>query len=551
MPSKGVASEQSSFALLLEAAHWLAGAVVLCALAAALGLSAARVMRRRGVHHSWAWLALASAAFGQAVIGAQAALAIGLGSLCAMRKARRWHREDMQAGEDLARAASQRRGPLALFDGLLARIELRRTRARELPSARGPGAVVLGHDERWRAVVLPLGVSAPRGGHAMVVGATGSGKTVTQSRIAVAAIEQGMAAVVIDPKGDAGMRAALGRAAREAGRSFLEWSPEGPTVYNPFAAGSETEIADKALAGELFTEPHYLRQAQRYLAHAVRALRTGSRGGEVSLRRIVDCLDPRGLELLARELPAASAEPLHVYLDSLSARQLSDLAGVRDRLAILAESDVGAWLDPSTPAARRFEMLGALRARSVVYFGLQSDRRPLLSQMLAAAIVQDLQTVVASAQERPLPTLVAIDEFSALAAAGVVRLFARARSAGITLLLGTQEVSDLRLPGRERVLEQVIGNLTVLIAHRQVVRESAELIAELAGRAGAWRSSSHSDGRSTRTRTSRPRLEAEQVRYLDRGQAAVIELGTAASVRLTRVYSPPQPDQIEERSASR
>jgi len=34
--------------------------------------------------------------------------------------------------------------------------------------------------------------------------------------------------------------------------------------------GSETEIADKALSGETFTEPHYLRQAQRYLGHAVR-----------------------------------------------------------------------------------------------------------------------------------------------------------------------------------------------------------------------------------------------------------------------------------------
>ena len=145
-------------------------------------------------------------------------------------------------------------------------------------------------------------------------------------------------------------------------------------------------------------------------------------------------------------------------------------------------------------ACQRFELLGSLREGAVVYFSLQADRRPLLSQMLAAAIVQDLQTVVAACQSRPLPTLVAIDEFSALAAEGVVRLFGRARSAGFSLLLGTQEISDLRPPGRERVLEQVMGNLTVLIAHRQVVRDSAELIAGLAGSAGAWRVSRHSDG---------------------------------------------------------
>jgi hypothetical protein len=51
------------------------------------------------------------------------------------------------------------------------------------------------------------------------------------------------------------------------------WTPDGPAVYNPFAIGTDTELADKVLAGETYTEPHYLRQAQRYVAHAVRALR--------------------------------------------------------------------------------------------------------------------------------------------------------------------------------------------------------------------------------------------------------------------------------------
>ena len=65
----------------------------------------------------------------------------------------------------------------------------------------------------------------------------------------------------------------------DAGRAFLEWTPSGPCTYNPYGHGSAGEIADKALAGERFTEPHYLRQAQRYLAHAVRALQAA---GEVA-----------------------------------------------------------------------------------------------------------------------------------------------------------------------------------------------------------------------------------------------------------------------------
>jgi type IV secretory pathway TraG/TraD family ATPase VirD4 len=211
---------------------------------------------------------------------------------------------------------------------------------------------------------------------------------------------------------------------------------------------------------------------------------------------------------------------------------------VRDRLAIVTESDVGSWLDPGTPGVERFDLLEAVRARDVVYFNLESDSRPLLSQMLGAAIVQDLQTTVAALQGRPVPTLVVIDEFSAVAAEQVVRLFGRARSAGLSLLLGTQELSDLRPPGRERLLEQILGNLSVLVAHRQVVPASAELIAAVAGRRGAWRISRHSDGRTTRTRTREAVLDPDRVMNLEPGWGAVIVLGGAGTVRVGQILSP-------------
>jgi type IV secretory pathway TraG/TraD family ATPase VirD4 len=118
-----------------------------------------------------------------------------------------------------------------------------------------------------------------------------------------------------------------------------------------------------------------------------------------------------------------------------------------------------------------------------------------------------------------------------------VHLFGRARSAGINLLLGTQELSDLRLDGRKQLLEQVLGNLSSLLAHRQVVPESAEMIARLAGSRGAWRTSQSSDGRWTRTRSRVPLLAAEDVRGLAPGRAAAIELSGTASPRIVEVFS--------------
>jgi type IV secretory pathway TraG/TraD family ATPase VirD4 len=493
----------------------------------------ARLIRGRHLHWSWAapglgLLALTKPAFGSPTV------VPGVAALSAIVWGWRWHREDLDAGADLAKIAARRQEPLDLLRSLAHRARQRTLNQTANRWLNGEG-LVLGHDQRGRATSIPFG-GASTGTHTLVVGSTGSGKTVTQTWITVRAIERGMAAVVVDPKGDRSLRGELLRAARVGERPLVEWTPGGPSVYNPYARGSETEITDRVLAGERFTEPHYLRQAQRHLAHVVRVLR--KLGVEVSLTTIVHHLDPVRLEWIARSLPESDAEATHAYLDGLTPRQHSDLAGVRDRLAILAESDVGAWLDPRTAGAAQFDLLDAVRAGAVVYFDLEADRRPLLTQMLGAAIVQDLQATVASLQGRPVPTLVLIDEFSSIAAEQVVRLFARARSAGFSLVLGTQEICDLRLPGREILLEQVMGNLSALVAHRQVVPDSAELIARLAGTRGAWLISRHSDGRTTRTRSRASVLDATELMSLERGWAAVMVLTGGGSARIAHILSP-------------
>jgi type IV secretory pathway TraG/TraD family ATPase VirD4 len=515
-----------------QLAHWLLHTSLHCIAGLLAGTLLAHALRNHRLHWSWAALPMTAVTLTPSALRGWT-LTVAIAGVSAVARGRRWHLEDIDAGADLARLAAERTAPFDVIRAAVRRAEFRR-RLAGAHSLLRRGELTVGSDERSRAISIPFG--GVSGKHALVVGATGSGKTVTQTWLAVHAIRHGMGAVVVDPKGDRGLRDALRRGACETGRQLVEWTPDGESVYNPYARGSETEIADKVLAGERFTEPHYQRQAQRYLGHVVRALRRA--GSEVSLPSIVEHLDPERLEMLARCLSESQAAPTHAYLDSLTARQRSDLAGVRDRLAIVSESDVGAWLDPQTPGVRCFDLLETVQARAVVYFNLESDTRPLLSQILGAAIIQDLQTTVAALQGRPVPTLVVIDEFSAVAAEQVVRLFGRARSAGLSLLLGTQELSDLRPPGRERLLEQVLGNLSVLIAHRQVVPASAQLITGIAGSRGAWRTSRHSNGRTTRTRTREAVLDPDQVMSLEPGWGAVIVLGGGGNARVGRILSP-------------
>jgi hypothetical protein len=492
----------------------------------------ARAMRTGRISWSWAALGLVVVTVGRGLFGAWAPTAF-VALLTGTLRGRNMHRIDIESGGDLAASAAVRSGPLDLLRSAGEQIALRHRAGKRTGGWFRREELIVGRDQTGRLASIPFG-DGSGGTHTLVVGATGSGKTVTQTWMVVRAIECGRGAVVVDPKGDGGMRDEVAAAARAAGREFIEWTPSGPSLYNPYARGSETEIADRALAGERFTEPHYLRQAQRYLGHVVRVLRRSGR--EVTLSEIVDHLDPVRLESLTRTLDATDAATTHAYLDSLTAGQHVGLSGIRDRLAILAESDVGAWLDPSSTETEPFDLLAAMNARAVVYFDLQADRRPLLTEMLGAAIVQDLVATVAALQDRPVPTVVVIDEFSAIASDQVVRLFGRARSAGVSLVLGTQELADLRPPGRERLLEQVIGNLSVVIAHRQVVPESAALIAELAGMRGGWRIARHSDGRSTRTRTREAVLDSGEVMRLPRGWAALLVLTDRCRLSLVRVF---------------
>jgi hypothetical protein len=77
-----------------------------------------------------------------------------------------------------------------------------------------------------------------------------------------------------------------------------------------------------------------------------------------------------------------------------------------------------------------------------------------------------------------------------------------------------------------------------VLAHRQVVPDSAELIARLAGTKGVWRTSRMGDGRVSRTRVRGGALSADVVMGLATGCVAAIVMSDGRDVRYARVLSP-------------
>ena len=107
---------------------------------------------------------------------------------------------------------------------------------------------------------------------------------------------------------------------------------------------------------------------------------------------------------------------------------------------------------------------------------------------------------------------------------------------GFSLLLATQELADLR-SGAPELLEQVLGNVETVIAHRQSVPDSAELIARIAGTRATWSSTEQlqrglPNGRATRVRSREFAIHPDVIRTLDRGSAAVSVAGRCAVARI-------------------
>lgn len=467
-------------------------------------------------------------------------LFFGVATVTAVWLGVRGHREAVLHGGEEGRAAEDSAGPVRWGWGQVRRRGARRARL-------SGGGLALGAARGGGVCRAPFGAS--RGVHAIVLGATGSGKTVSQAAIAESYVLAGAPAIVLDPKGDDYLREVLREAAEQSGAEFREWSPTGSTVYNPLGRGGPTEIADKALAAHRWSEPHYEIATQRLLGHVLTMMQA-AQIWPPSLWTVVRNMELERLKGLATDFGGVTGERVRAYVDGLSARAKADLAGGRDRLAVLAEGELGPRLDPVLGNGKELDLRASMLAGDVVYFHLDADRYPAAAKLLGAALVIDLVGLTADLQGKALGGLLVIDEFAALAAEQVSRLFGRARSAGLSVLLGAQSLADLRAvrlgDSTDTLTEQVLSNIEFAVIHRIGDPDSAERLARLCGTSPAWSTTQRISDRGTmipeqegtRTREREFVIFPDQFKRLRTGEAVVTNPRAKKFAEIVRMWPP-------------
>ena len=229
--------------------------------------------------------------------------------------------------------------------------------------------ITLGRDRRGRVETI---TDRELSAHCLILGASGAGKTTALITILEQQIRRGRPVVVIDMKGSPAFALQLAAAAAASERPFRLWTPEGPTQWNPLQHGNATELKDKLISTERFTEPHYQRAAERYLQSVFQVLREARPGQAPTLADVVALMDPRRLPALLREAPRPLADRVQDYLSGLTHDQRSAIRGLQTRLALMTEAEAGSFLTGGGSEA--IDLTAALDGREVVLFSLNSSR---------------------------------------------------------------------------------------------------------------------------------------------------------------------------------
>jgi len=497
----------------------------------------------------WTWgLVVAFLAFlALFVVARPAIVCVLLAALLASQIGRRYRAGRLLEGGESARAARSEIGVAEGLAPLLGRLFPRRDGADDA----GPPVA---HDDRGRPLKLRVGLAA--GVLGFVLGASDSGKTTALKQAIRINVAAGLGAFVFDAKGARELRDWLAELARGTGRRLVVWTPDGGAWFNPLVYGTYTEKAELLLATQRFTEPHYQTMYQRCLINVMHCLdETLDRAP--TLADVIVLIDPDELTRAARSMrdEVAGAEVL-AYAARMTPDERRSLRGLENRLAVLIEAGPGHFLLPPAEGAvgGELDVAAAVAEGAIVYIALDSSRFEELAKQLGTLMLGALRAYVGQVEAGVFERrsfLVAVDEFSAIGADVMAALYARGRSAQCSLLLVTQELADLEAVGAQ-MRDQIVGNLTWLLALRQNVPESAAWLSDVGGSEetwdyvfhevrGGWGEPSTAAGaaRTSRRRGRHPRVEPDEFKDLRKGQGVLIEKDPLKVVRVSIVDAGP------------
>jgi len=308
---------------------------------------------------------------------------------------------------------------------------------------------------------------------ALVLGTTGSGKTVTLQRFYRRAMLARYPLIIVDGKPTDKSTAWIKHQALLAGKPFYSFNCENFWHYDPLAHGGYTELKDKIISLKDEWESDYYRSiAEDYLQTTFEILQAS--GKPYNLKRVVECLDYSELASVVREI---KNPVLEARAKRIGQYERKDITGLQAHLNLLIHSELGKYFEQKED--QTFNLADVIQNNAVVYFALPALRFPSFSKVLGKLIINDIKAVI-DREHSGKRIFTVFDEFSVFAGEQVLNLVNMGRGKGVHAIFGTQGLSDLKRVDAE-FAAQVLNCVNTIICHRLNDHESAESIAAWAG----------------------------------------------------------------------
>jgi hypothetical protein len=337
--------------------------------------------------------------------------------------------------------------------------------------------------------------------HALLFGATGSGKTESIKAIAGGLLDLGWHGIILDLKEDAQTGGLLdwcssyGDAHAIGFQQFRLSDPDPKYWFSPLLGMGPDEARDTILASQQFEAAYY------------RALNEKQLGQLIQLLYACHTIDPAtypaptvyeiGKILAAPSLPQATRDRVAIVTSAMPGFVKDDFDSLisPDTAMVQAAGGLGARLTAmyETQAGRRALRGGDGRLEFDVttsglsYIGLDSLGKPELTKLVSTSVLQRMAVYAADRTSGKIkdaaPRFLIVDEANFVARKVLLNLLSRARSAGIACIVCTQGPTDwsAREPG-EPDLTSLVQNSNVSVIMRQGERTNAELCADIIGR---------------------------------------------------------------------
>lgn len=393
--------------------------------------------------------------------------------------------------------------------------------------------VPLSADERRGRV--PRG----EGRHVLVLGGTGSGKTVSADRILLGRVlADRVPALVLDPKGDERLSRDLSALADYLGRPFVVFDPmdEKSDRWDPLWSTEPGRTVARLVSPLQTSEPYYADTLRIHLGVVAEALQLLGLW-PVSMPLLLEAAQAASFELIRKHVRATVGPPGLLRRVEEQAQFLSSASGQRDiasgaaRLRVVVGTS---WREVLTPRSdgRAVQLPAAMRAGAIVLWRTWVEDLPDEAEAITTLALADI-IAAAGELQRETEWLVLLDEFGSVmegnAARRALGLLGRARSAGGQAIVVTQSAADVpTATGNEALLESLADNFSGFVVHRQTSAESREWVAKVMGTRELWQSTDrtggagrYAEGTGSRRRVREFLVRPDELKDLGVGQAYV------------------------------